>query len=118
MYLLPYLTIGGSRKDFWGMTPKELDLDFRAYQNRVNNQLQMAWINGLYVKAALKSTILTCGLADKNVVSNLPKYPEMPKQQNHDEDRELSEEEIQAETQYAIAKMEYWTKTNNKRMKK
>lgn len=78
----------------------------------------MAWINGAYVKAALKSTIVMCGLADKNTVRNLPEYPEMPKQQNDDEDRELSEEEIKVETQYAIAKMEYWTKTNNKRMKK
>ena len=78
----------------------------------------MAWINGAYVKAALKSTIVMCGLADQKTVRNLPSYPEMPKQQNDDEDKELSEEEIKVETQYAIAKMEYWTKTNNKRMKK
>lgn len=78
----------------------------------------MAWVNGVYVKAALKSTILMCGLADQKTVRNLPEYPEMPKQQNDDEDSELSEEEIKIQTQYAIAKMEYWTKTNNKRMKK
>lgn len=78
----------------------------------------MAWVNGAYVKAALKSTIVMCGLADQKNVRNLPEYPEMPKQQNDDEDKELSKEEIKIQTQYAIAKMEYWTKTNNKRMKK
>lgn len=99
------------------MTPKDLIIDFKAHENRVNEQIQMAWINGLYVKAALKSTILVCGLADRQNVNNMPDYPEMPKQKNDDEDSELSEEEIKIQTQYAIAKMEYWAKSNNERFK-
>lgn len=112
-YLLPYLTIGGSRQEFWKMTPKDIEIDFRAYQNKINNQLQMAWINGLYVKAALNSTILMCGLADKKVLSNLPDYPEMPNVNEQEE--ELTEEEIQIQTEYQIAKMKHWARVNNER---
>ena len=44
----------------------------------------------------------------------MPKYPDMP---NQKEDEPLTQAEIDVQTQYAIAKMEYWTKSNNERFK-
>lgn len=74
----------------------------------------MAWISGLYTKMAIQSSVMVCGLADKSAINKMPSYPEMPTN-NHEEERELAEEEIKVQTQYFIAKMEYWTKKNNKK---
>lgn len=77
--------------------------------------MQMAWINGLYVKAALQSTILMCGLADNKTANKLPKFPKMPR---NEENNPITQEEIEAQKQYNIAKMQFWTKMNNSRFKK
>lgn len=87
-------------------------IDFKAHENRINEQIQMAWINGLYVKVALQTSILMCGLADRKIANKMPSYPEMPKMKN---DLPPSKEEIEAERQYAIAKMNSWVRMNNKK---
>lgn len=108
------MSIGGSRSEFWHLTPKDIMLDFKAHENKINEQIQLAWINGFYTKLALQSSVLVCGLADKKVVKEMPKYPDMP---NQKEDEPLTQAEIDVQTQYFIAKMEYWTKSNNERFK-
>lgn len=67
---------------------------------------------GAYFKVALDTSILKCGLADKNTVKNLPNYPEMPYSQ------EDEEENIEAQRQLIIAKMNKWTRINNSARKK
>lgn len=89
-------------------------IDFKAHENRINEQIQMAWITGLYTKMALQTSVLVCGLADKKVISKMPQYPEMPTLK---EDLPLTEEQIEAERQYAIAKMNTWVRMNNKKKK-
>lgn len=79
----------------------------------MNEQIQLAWINGLYVKKALESTIVMCGLADNKTQRNMPKYPEFPQNQ-----QEIDEEQIKKKRELLIAKMNYWTRENNKRFKK
>ena len=53
----------------------------------------MAWLNGVFTKAALSSTVLVAGLADKNTASRLPKYPKMPTFEESS-DRVYTQEEI------------------------
>ena len=107
---MPYLTIGGSRETFWHLTPKTIQIDFRAYKKRYEQQLQMAWVQGLYFKQALKSSVMVCTLADRKIVSQMPKYPPFPKT-----DEEVNEENIKAQQELLIAKMNKWQKINNKR---
>ena len=57
----------------------------------------MAWLNGVFTKAALSSTIIVAGLADKNTASKLPKYPDMPKYEEQRGDREYTQAEIAAQ---------------------
>lgn len=110
VYLLPYLTIGGTRETFWQLTPKDLEIDFRAYKKRQENQLQLAWLSGLYVRQAIQSSYFVCILADKK--TKLPKYPEAPK---NEEDQKVLDEETQ--TKLMVAKMEKWLRFNNKSRK-
>ena len=113
VYLLPYLTIGGSRSDFWELTPKDIAIDFKAYKHKMEIQEQLMWKQGLYFKQALQSTVLACGLADRKVVAQMPKYPDMPKFQE-----EEKEENIELKRELLIAKMNKWQKINNLRNKK
>lgn len=89
-------------------------IDFRAYKRRCENQQQLAWLQGLYFKQALQSSVLACGLADKKVINNMPKYPDMPKTQE-DIDREESKK---AQVDLFIAKMNRWQRLNNAKNKK
>ena len=77
-WLLPFLRIGGSRNEFWSLTPKDLQIDFEAYNQRVKDQQQLAWLQGVYVKKAIESSVLICGLATKEVIRQMQPYPEMP----------------------------------------
>lgn len=108
---MPYLTIGGSRETFWKLNPKSIQIDFQAYKERQENELRMAWVQGLYVKLAIQSSVVACTLADKTVLSHLPKYPEMPKT-----DEQLQDEDnIKAQQELLIAKMNKWARMNNKK---
>ena len=113
VYLLPYLTIGGSREVFWELTPKEITIDFKAYKKKMEIQEQLMWKQGLYFKQALQSTVLACGLADKNVAGKMPKYPDMPKFQ--EEEKEIN---VELQRQLLIAKMNKWQMVNNLRNKR
>ena len=89
-------------------------IDFQAYRKRCEKENQMAWLNGYYIKQALQSTILICGLADKKVINKMPKYPDMPLSKEETE----SEDYQSAKNKVLIAKMNKWQKLNNARFKK
>lgn len=92
------MIIGGCRSDFWGLTPKTIQIDFEAYQERQKRAAQDRWELGAYVKAALSSSVLACGLADKRTAGKLPKYPERPfTDENTAQSEEMSEERLQQE---------------------
>lgn len=101
-YLVPYLAIGGTRNDFWKLTPKTIKYDFMAFEQKREYDMQMAWLQGAYVKDAIESSIFICGLADKKVINKLPKYPPMPRQ----EKKKKSKKQDKAETELLIAKMD------------
>ena len=109
------MSIGGTRETFWHLTPREIEIDFRAHSNRVNEQLQLAWATGKYVKMAIQSSVMVCTLADNKTLKSMPDYPDMPRQENKEE--VMSEKEIETKRQLMIAKMLYWQRQNNKRFK-
>lgn len=89
-------------------------IEFKAYKHKLKVQQQLAWLNGFYVKKAIDSSIFMCGLADNQTIRKLPNYPDFP----DDEEEVMSKKEIENKREYMIAKMNYWTKTNNKRFNK
>ena len=94
---------------FWDLTPKDIDIDFKAFKKRREMEIQMSWVSGNYFKRALESTVLICGLADRRAINNMPKYPEIPKS----EEEIISEEAEQNRTDYHLAKMRNWQAVNN-----
>ena len=114
VYLLPYLTIGGSRTEFWELTPKDIEIDFKAYKKRCEEKTQLAWLNGLYFKLALQSSVLVSTLADKSTKGKMPKYPDVPRSNEYIE----TEDRINAERELLIAKMNKWKRFNNLKKKK
>ena len=85
------------------MTPKEIKIDFEAYKRRVKEQQQLAWLQGAYFKQALQSSILICGLADRQVANKMPKYPEMPYKEEVEQQKAQDEKWLQAQRQRAFA---------------
>ncbi len=84
-------------------------IDFKAYNKRNLILQQQSWQLGLYFKQALQSSVLVCGLADKQIVKQMPKYPDMPKSDDEIE----KEENIEKQRQLWIAKLNRWQKINN-----
>lgn len=96
--MLPFLIIGGSRSEFWNLTPKTIQIDFEAYRERQKRAAQDRWEIGAYFKHALNSTILVAGLADKGTANKMPKYPERPfTDENSGNDEHMTEERLKAE---------------------
>lgn len=84
-------------------------IDFKAYNKRNLMMQQQSWQLGLYFKHALQSSVLVCGLADKNVVKQMPKYPDMPRS----DDEIQKEENVEKQRELWIAKLNRWQKINN-----
>ena len=101
-YLVPYLSMGGTREQFFKLTPKTIKYDFKAYEMRQQDKLQTAWLTGYYVKMALASTVLVAGLADKKIINKMPEYPEMPKPKTENQKKQNDK----LETELLIAKMD------------
>lgn len=96
-FLLPYLKIGGKRSDFWELNPKTILVDFNAYAERQKEEndraVQLAWVQGLYFRAAIASTPSPIGIAK----GSLPKYPDMPNKEENYDDKAKDEEWVKAE---------------------
>ena len=93
------MIIGGSRADFWKLTPKTIQIDFEAYQERQKREAQDRWEIGAYVKMALNTSILVATLADKNTARQIPSFPEKPFTEEIKAQLEgnMTEEQIKAE---------------------
>ena len=78
--LIPSLAIGIPEDVFWKKTPKSLGIYFKAYQKQKEDEAkrwsQQAWEMGMYVKAAISTSIFVAGLYDGK--HKPPEYPECP----------------------------------------
>lgn len=107
----PFLSIGGDYNTFWNLTPKTIQVFFRAFEDKRKRDLEMAWLQGLYFKQALQSSVMVCGLADKNVVRNMPQYPKSPLEEEKEQNKEL---DLEKEKEKLIMKLDTWQKLNNR----
>lgn len=108
--MLPYLKIGGSRKDFWELTPHDILLDFKAYNEREKDEsrkmVENAWAIGKYVQAALASTPVVMGFIKNK--SEMPKYPDLP-----DFNEQSDEEKITDEKWVETERLKAWAFFSN-----
>lgn len=79
-FLLPCLEIGMRDDVFWEKSPKDLSIYFKAYNNIKEREYkrwsQQMWEMGVYVKAAIATTVFPAGLYDgKHRLSDYPKCP-------------------------------------------
>lgn len=81
------------------MTPKTIQIDFQAYQERQKREAQDRWEIGAYVRSALNSSILVSTLADKNTARQIPSFPEKPFKDENTAQCEgaMTEEQLKAE---------------------
>lgn len=91
------MIIGGQRADFWHLTPKTIQVDFKAYQERQKREAQNRWEIGAYVKNAISSSIFVSTLADKGTANKIPKFPEKPFKDENTERENMTEERLKAE---------------------
>lgn len=84
--------VGIPENVFWGLTPKTIQVYFRAYKKKREIAIQDIWLQGSYVRQAIISSL---SFSDKNP----PDYPEMPFAENAEE--ELAQDEKWAEAQRA-----------------
>ena len=91
--LIPSLSIGIPEDVFWKKTPKSLAIYFKAYRKRKEDEAkrwsQQAWEMGMYVKAAIATTVVPAGLYDgKHRLSDYPQCPHIKVENNPDEQDE------------------------------
>lgn len=87
------------RSDFWGLTPKTIQIDFEAYNRRQKKEAQARWELGAWFKNALNSSVLVATLAEKNTARKMPHYPEMPFKDDlkAQSDEPMTDEQLKAE---------------------
>lgn len=77
-WLLPFLVIGGDEDKFWHLTPSELKFYFDVERKKKERKEQEMWLMGMYIKAAIESSVQNCiGMTDYKKFS-VPKYPKCP----------------------------------------
>lgn len=64
---------------------------------------QLAWLQGAYFKQALQSSVVICGLADRQVINKMPKYPDIPYKDEVEKSRSQDEKWLQMQRQRAFA---------------
>ena len=94
--LLDYgLTLGMTPEEYWYWDPHLLDNYEQAFKSKSQIKTQDLWLQGLYFKSALNSTVLIAGLADKKITSRMPKYADNP--MKYKSNGELTDEEVEAQ---------------------
>ena len=98
-FLLPCLEIGMDYDVFWNRTIHEINLCFKAYSNKKENEAkrwsQKMWEMGLYVKNAIMTSVVPVGLYDGK--SKIPDYPKCPHTENENNSNELDEQWVKNE---------------------
>lgn len=96
--LLDYaLVLGMTPDEYWYDDPRLLDNYEQAFQTKGKIKIQDAWIQGIYFKSALNSTVLIAGIADKKIIGKMPKYADDP--MKYKPNGELTDEDIKAQRQ-------------------
>mgnify|MGYP007098933798 FL=1 len=106
----PFLAINGDYNTFWTLTPKTIQVFFKAYNMKRQEEIKMAWIQGRYFQQALASTVLVSALADRNVVRHMAEYPEMPTFENG----KIAELDEDYQRTKVVMQLEKWMAHNNK----
>lgn len=75
---------------FWGLTPKTIQVYFRAYNQKRKTIIQDIWLQGSYMRQAIISSL---SFSNKKP----PDYPEMPFKDEADENAEQDEEWVKAQ---------------------
>lgn len=96
------LVVGMSPDEYWFGDPGLLYNYAEKYKIERQIREDELWAVGAYVKAALQSTILMAGLADKKTANSMPKYPEKPSSQTNS-GAALTPEQIELENKRAEA---------------
>lgn len=109
------LVIGMTPDEYWFGDPGLIYNYAEKYRIERTIRENELWAAGRYFQAALASTILIAGLADKDVARKMPKYPETPPSQSADNKNALSARNIEAEQTRAKAYFNALMRANNKK---
>lgn len=88
------LVVGIDDNVFWHLTPKTIQIYFKAYNKRQQTQIQDLWLQGKYFACAIASTISFSK-------QRPPEYPEMPYQNEDNEQLAQNEDWVKAQRQRA-----------------
>lgn len=86
--------------EYWFGDPGLLYNYAEKYKTELKLKEDEMWMLGAYVKAALQSTILMAGLADKKTAHSMPKYPDTPPSKTNS-NAALTPEQIEMENKRA-----------------
>ena len=104
-FLLPCLEIGVPESVFWEKTPKGLTIYFTAYRNSKEREIkrwsQQMWEMGMYVKAAIATSVFPAGLYDGK--HKLPDYPKCPHTEFENSSGEQDEQWVKNERMRCFA---------------
>lgn len=79
------LVIGIDDSVFWHLTPKTIQVYFKAYEKRRKIEIQDLWLQGRYFACAIASTLSFSK-------SKPPDYPEMPYQDEEEQEQKHSDD--------------------------
>lgn len=88
------LIVGIEDSVFWHLTPKTIQIYFKAYNKRRQTQIQDLWLQGKYFGCAIASTL-------QFSKQKPPEYPEMPYQDEDNEQLAQNEDWVKAQRQIA-----------------
>lgn len=87
--------VGMTLDEFWYGDPELYFNYLRVYENKAKYEQQKIWQIGARVCQALESSIIfPAGVIDKNIIRQMPKYPECPYKDDYEE-RELTPMELE-----------------------
>lgn len=89
------MVVGIDDSVFWHLTPKTIQVYFKAYRERRKVAIQDIWLQGKYMACAIASTL-------QFSKQKPPPYPEMPFKDEMEEEMAKDEKWLQAERQRAF----------------
>ena len=89
------MVIGIDDSVFWHLTPKTIQIYFKAYNKRRKIQVQDIWLQGNYFRSAIISSL-------QFSKQKPPEYPEMPYREELEQELVQDEEWVKKERQKAF----------------
>lgn len=84
------MVVGVDDNVFWHLTPKTIQVYFKAYRERRKIAIQDIWLQGKYMACAIASTISFSK-------GKPPQYPEMPFKEEDEQELAKDEKWVQTE---------------------